>query len=146
MPSPHAGYLPFSSPHASCIAPLDDVQALIFPALGLFLLTFPDGRFVPRSSWASVLLWVVQAVFWGRIDSLPSPPFVAELLLVWGSTIAVQIYRYRRVADATQRQQTKQVFFSFALGVSTILMRGLSTVVFPQLNTLDSRFWILEGT
>ncbi len=128
------------------LAALDDAQTLIFPALGLFLVTFPDGRFVPRWSWAIVLLWVIQAVFWDVIDSLPPLLFVAELLLVWGSTIAVQIYRYRRVANVTQRQQTKWVLFGFALSVSTILIVGLSTVVFPQLNTPDSRFWLLEGT
>src|SRR5919202_547930 len=128
------------------IAPLDDAQTLIFPALGLFLLTFPDGRFVPRWSWAIVLLWVAQAVFWDVISSLPPPLFVAELLLTWGSTLAVQVYRYRRVANATQRQQTKWVLFGFALGVSTIVIEGLLTVVFPQFNEPDSRFWLLEGT
>jgi hypothetical protein len=128
------------------LAPLDHAQTLIFPALGLFLVTFPDGRFVPRWSWAIVLLWVIQAVFWDVIDSLPPPLFVAELLLVWGGTLAVQIYRYKRVADAVQRQQTKWVLFGFALGVSTIVIWGLLAVVFPQLNTPDSRFWLLEGT
>ncbi len=125
---------------------LDPPAWLLFPALGLFLVTFPDGRFVPRWSWVIVLLWLAQAVFWDVIYSWPSPLFVAELLLVWGSTLAVQVYRYRRVADVTQRQQTKWVLFGFAIGVSTILIVGLSTVVFPQLNAPDSRFWLLEGT
>ncbi len=128
------------------MAPLDSAQTLLFPALGLFLVTFPDGRFVPRWSWAVVLLWLVQAVFWDVIDSWPPPLFVAELLLTWGSTLAVQIYRYRRVASTTQRQQTKWVLFGFVLGVSTIVIEGLATVVFPQFNAPDSRFWLLEGT
>jgi signal transduction histidine kinase len=128
------------------IAPLDDAQTLIFPALGLFLVTFPDGRFVPRWSWVIVLLWVVQAIFWYAIDSWPPPLFVAELLLVWGSTLAVQVYRYLRVANTTQRQQTKWVLFGFALGISTIVIEGILTVVFPQFNEPDSRFWLLEGT
>ena len=104
------------------IAPLDDAQTLIFPALGLFLVTFPNGRFVPRWSWVIVLLWMLQAVFWDVIDSLPPPLFVAELLLVWGSTLAAQVYRYRRVANTTQRQQTMWVLFGFALGVFTIII------------------------
>jgi len=125
---------------------LDPPAWLLFPALGLFLVTFPDGCFVPRWSWVIVLLWLVQAVFFDVIYSWPPPLFVAELLLVWGSTLAVQVYRYRRVANAAQRQQTKWVLFGFALGVSTILIVGLSTIVFPQLNAPDSRFWLLEGT
>ncbi|HZG68421.1 MAG TPA: histidine kinase dimerization/phosphoacceptor domain-containing protein, partial [Herpetosiphonaceae bacterium] len=125
---------------------LDPPAWLLFPALGLFLVTFPDGRFVPRWSWLIVLLWLAQAVFWDVIYSWPLPLFVAELSLVWGSTLAVQVYRYRRVADVTQRQQTKWVLFGFAIGVSTILTVGLSTVVFPHLNAPDSRFWLLEGT
>jgi signal transduction histidine kinase len=119
---------------------------LLFPALGLFIVTFPDGRFVPRWSWVIVLLWLVQAVFWDVIYSWPPLLFAVELLLVWGSTLAVQVYRYRRVANVTQRQQTKWVLFGFALGVSTILIGGLLTVVFPQFNEPDSRFWLLEGT
>ncbi|MBA4115489.1 MAG: GAF domain-containing sensor histidine kinase, partial [Rubrobacter sp.] len=80
------------------------------------------------------------------IDALPPLLFAAELLLVWGSTLAVQVYRYRRVSDAPQRQQTKWVLFGFVLGVSTIVIEGLATVVFPQFNAPDSRFWLLEGT
>jgi signal transduction histidine kinase len=125
---------------------VDAPSTLLFPALGLFLVTFPNGRFVPRWSWVVALLWVAQAVFWGAIDSWPPPLFVAELLLTWGSTLAVQIYRYRRVASAAQRQQTKWVLFGFALGVSTIVIEGLLTVVFPQFNEPESRFWLLEGT
>jgi signal transduction histidine kinase len=129
------------------MAPLVDAPAmLLFPALGLFLVTFPDGRFVPRWSWVVLLLWVAQAVFWGAIDSWPPPLFIAELLLTWGSTLAVQVYRYRRVANATQRQQTKWVLFGFALGISTIVIGGLLSVVLPQFNAPDSRFWLLEGT
>jgi signal transduction histidine kinase len=139
-----ADALTWAYPEMSAL--LDVLSALLFPALGLFLVTFPDGRFVPRWSWVIVLLWVVQAVFWDVIDSWTPPLFVAELLLVWGSTLTVQIYRYRRVANTTQRQQTKWVLFGFALGVSTIVIGGFLTIVFPQFNESDSRFWLLEGT
>ena len=36
----------------------------IFAALGYFLVTFPDGRFVPRWSWLLVVLWMVQAILY----------------------------------------------------------------------------------
>ncbi len=116
----------------------------VFPGLGLFLVTFPDGRFVPRWSVIVVLFWIVQAVFFGAIDALPPPLFAAELLLIWGSTLAVQVYRYRRVSDATQRQQTKWVLFGFALGVSTIIVEVLLNVAFPGYAARGSQ--LLEGT
>ncbi len=42
---------------------LDPPAWLLFPALGLFLVTFPDGRFVPRWSWVIVLLWLARPFF-----------------------------------------------------------------------------------
>ena len=66
----------------------------------------------------------MQAVFFGAIDALPPPLFAAELLLIWGSTLAVQVYRYRRVSDATQRQQTKWVLFGVALGAPPLSARS----------------------
>lgn len=119
---------------------------LVFPGLGLFLVTFPDGRFVPRWSVIVVLLWTLQAIFFETIDRLPAPLFAAELLLVWGSTLAVQVYRYRRVSDATQRQQTKWVLFGFAIGVSTIIVAVLLSVAFPSFGERGSAFQLLEGT
>ena len=117
---------------------------LVFPGLGLFLVTFPDGRFVPRWSFVVVLLWIFQAIFFETIDALPPPLFAAELLLVFGSTLAVQVYRYLRVADPEQRQQTKWVLFGFALGVSTIIVEVLLNVAFPGYGAQGSQ--LLEGT
>ena len=136
----------FDWAHPEFAAAFDALTWLVFPGLGLFLVTFPDGRFVPRWSSIIVLLWTVQAVFWDTIDALPAPFFAAELLLVWGSTLAVQVYRYRRVSDASQRQQTKWVLFGFALGVSTIIVEVLLTVVFPGFGERGSASQLLEGT
>jgi hypothetical protein len=36
---------------------------VLFPCLAAFLLTFPDGRFVPRWSWLLILLWLGQFAF-----------------------------------------------------------------------------------
>ncbi len=128
------------------IAVWNALALLVFPALGLFLVTFPDGRFVPRWSFVIVVLWILQAVFFETIDALPAPLFAAELLLVWGSTLAVQVYRYRRVSDAAQRQQTKWVLFGFALGVSTIIAALLGSFAFPGFGERGSAFQLLEGT
>lgn len=131
---------------STILAASDALSWLVFPALGLFLVTFPDGRFVPRWSFIVVLLWTLQAVFWETIDALPPPLFAAELLLVWGSTLAVQVYRYLRVSDVAQRQQTKWVLYGFALGVSTIVVAGLLGVAFPSFGERGSAYHLLEGT
>ncbi|HEX5689315.1 MAG TPA: histidine kinase, partial [Roseiflexaceae bacterium] len=116
---------------------------VIFPALGLFLTTFPDGRFVPRWSWIVPLMWLVQALMWGTIEHLPEPLAVAEVLTVYGSTLAVQIYRYRRASDAAQRQQTKWVVFGFALAISMLLIQLVLSITIPQYDAFDD---ILEST
>jgi hypothetical protein len=41
----------------------------VLPALGFFLLTFPDGRFVPSWSWILVVLWFVQVILF----EMPGP-------------------------------------------------------------------------
>src|SRR5260370_42606455 len=83
---------------------------------GFFLVTFPDGRFVPRWSWLIGRKFFVQGIFFplpGRFNILswPLPLFLLELVRAWGSPIAIQIYRYRRVCTRAQRQQTKCVTF-----------------------------------
>jgi len=119
---------------------------LVFPGLGLFLTTFPDGRFVPRWSWIIPLLWLVQALFFEIIVRWPTPLFAAVLLVVWGSTFAVQVYRYRRMYNAVQRQQTKWVLFGFGLAISSIILIVALTALMPALNAPDSPYALLEGT
>ncbi len=58
----------------------------VLPGLGFFLLTFPDGRFIPGWSWILAVLWFVQVILFeipGSFDILSWPPplFIAELLL-----------------------------------------------------------------
>ena len=107
---------------------------LQYPALGFFFVTFPTGRFRPRWTWLIVLLWVVQLLVY-----LLPPPFTKPLwpgwlsgldtLVVFGSTAAVQFYRYRRLYTPVERQQTKWLVFGFAL---TALMTALSNVPAPD--------------
>ena len=68
---------------------------------------FPTGRLTPRWTWAACLFVMLSGL-----------PFVPSdvSLLVYTLVVAVQVYRYVRVYDAVQRQQTK--WFVYALGVS----------------------------
>jgi hypothetical protein len=88
-----------------------------------YLYLFPSGRFVPR--WTAVL-----AVGFVAIQYVPSSDASAALwpLLFVGfltSIIVLQIYRYRRISTALQRQQTKVVVFGIGL-TCAILIGGVA--------------------
>ena len=93
-------------------------------SLVLFLYLFPDGHFVPRWTRWLALGWIVglmvPATFFYdpflRSFGVPLATALAGLGF-GGTTLIAQIYRYRRVSDPSQRQQTKWVFF----GVVTAL-------------------------
>lgn len=94
---------------------------LLWPCLGAFLLTFPNGRFAPRWSWLLILLWVGQLVFFLVGSSISDDAANALLVLVvsltWGSTVGVQVYRYVRLYTYSERQQTKWLIFGVTLAL-----------------------------
>ncbi len=91
-------------------------ESMSYVSLLLLLLVFPDGRFVPR--WTPValpvlLLFVIDAAWFRAIDLLLiSFPFYVVV------GIYSQVYRYRRVSNPLQRQQTKWV----ALGLTSVVV------------------------
>ncbi len=123
----------------------------ILPLEGYLLVTFPDGRFVPRRRWLLVVLWIVQTIVFQlpgpyNITFWPPPLFGAELLLTYGGTIGVQIYRYVRVSSYSQRQQTKWLVFGFAGFIVLNVLFGLFAPVFPGFGAPDSPFQLVSGT
>jgi hypothetical protein len=106
--------------------------------LGAFLLTFPTGRFVPRWSWLFVLPWILSS-FWN--PTTPIPQAVEGLLLI-GGTVCIMIYRYMRVFDTVQRQQTKWFVFAAAIAM---LLAGLGSAL-PGLVPADSPFQLFSTT
>jgi hypothetical protein len=95
-------------------------------SFGIFFYLFPDGRFVPRwTRWfavASALYFVPSVFFPGSSISTLIDPFFIVLI---GSLVVAQVYRYRRVSRPEQRQQTKWVVSGFATamaGFVTILV------------------------
>ncbi|MDQ3928386.1 MAG: hypothetical protein M3328_04465, partial [Chloroflexota bacterium] len=106
---------------------LDRVPTFVgYIAWMLFFYLFPSGRFVPRwTRWLAVLWGVAFFGLWNFTSFGPPswPPFLftAAVLAVWGSFPVAQIYRYARVSDATERQQTKWVVFGVAVAVTGVL-------------------------
>jgi hypothetical protein len=122
------------------------VGALTYICLdGLFFL-FPDGRFVPRRTW---LMLVVVAILEIPFNLPLSSPFS---IWHWNSLLVVaiavsefvvpvwaQIYRYRRISNSTQRQQTKWVVYGVSVALITVIaVRGLAGLLFPEIGQNSS--------
>jgi hypothetical protein len=91
----------------------------------LFFYLFPSGHFVPRWTRWLALCWVLFCGSWIFTSfgppSWPLPLFNVAVLALWGSFPVAQIYRYARVSNAFQRQQTKWVVFGVAVAVVGVL-------------------------
>lgn len=97
---------------------------------GNFLL-FPSGRFAPRWSWILLVAWLVFIVAIKlRADTLNGFLDLGYPILYSGA-ILCQIYRYRRVSNAVQRQQTKLV-------VVGLIASLLANQIFWQTSRLPS--------
>ncbi|HSH82734.1 MAG TPA: hypothetical protein VLA19_29735, partial [Herpetosiphonaceae bacterium] len=87
----------------------------------MFFCLFPNGRFVPRwTRWTS-LVWAAQWVAGGfpRLRPIVSALFdVPVFLALVMSLVVAQVYRYRYVSNPVHRQQTKWVVFGFSVGVA----------------------------
>ncbi len=109
--------------------------------VALFLYLLPDGRFVPAwTRWLTIasVVWYLPGVIaphsildTGSWSSL-SPTVSQLVILVTG--LGAQVYRYRRVSDATQRQQTKWVVYGIALTLTTLFAVIALSVAFPALD------------
>jgi signal transduction histidine kinase len=113
----------------------------------LFFYMFPTGRFVPRwTRW----LWVGVIVFWalnGFFLFLRSSTLAGVVFLGFVCSIVVaQIYRYRRVSNAVQRQQTKWVVFGISIGLGGFLLLSIFSAFFPSLVPQGPLADLLIGT
>lgn len=117
--------------------PYDFMTSMTGVVLILFLYVFPDGRFVPR--WARLpfaLFFLVGMLEPLRLgEDTPSAQFsyvflytfLLSLLLGFGA----QVFRYRYVSTALQRQQTKWVLVGLATILGSIIFYSLVVEIFP---------------
>jgi hypothetical protein len=153
------GTLGLSAEHVSALRVASQDSLLIFLAtivgnplsilaylcLGCFFFIFPDGNFVPRWSWALISLWIMNFVFWLapanspiNINNWPLLLGAVWLFVVFGGSLATQVYRYRRVASPLQRQQIKWLIFGFVPVLVIPVLAGLIVTLFPALNSPGS--------
>lgn len=94
-----------------------------------FLFVFPSGRFAPR--WTSTVL-VVWILFQLPRYYFPNSPLnllnsnllLYNVLFIGGILIGLgsQVYRYRRVSQPLERQQTKWVVYGLVVGIGGYLV------------------------
>ena len=116
--------------HPAWQTPTSLLHFLGAASFGLFLYLFPDGRFVPRwTRWVALLwiAWQLPRYFFPDWYLNPSPyTWHASInTAVWlgalGTAIFSQGYRYRRTANAAQRQQIKWVVFGISAALAVFL-------------------------
>lgn len=96
--------------------------------LFFYFIYFPDGRPVPSIARLHIIpVLILNSVFYLPQDA-PLYPFNWNPLLLglWmsfllGVPLIAQIYRYRKVSTALQRQQTKWVIIGFGLAILSII-------------------------
>jgi signal transduction histidine kinase len=117
-------------------------ERLSLAAIGIMVLLpflFPDGRFIPQSArWRGLLLAAILAapfltyrlVRLSRPDLQPDErayaSFIFTIAVAMTAGLLSQVYRYRVVATATQRQQTKWVLLGLGMVCLWLLWGVLS--------------------
>jgi hypothetical protein len=116
--------------------------ALAYGLLIFLAALFPNGRFAPRwTRWigvggAALLIYAIFLV--PNPTRPPAPHIVAMISLLFLAGAAGQVYRYRRIATAAQRQQTKWVLWAIVLNL--VYQLGLNAIYAnPTVNALDGR-------
>jgi hypothetical protein len=119
------------------------VEFLGVTSLVVFFYLFPTGRFVPRwTSWLSI----GAILYWGFkyfLPPSPSNPYYNLLfatlgfLAFVGTMVIVQVYRYLRVSNSVQRQQTKWVVFGVSIGIGGyIVLVLIISYFFPSVSQI----------
>ncbi len=106
-------------------------------AILAFFFTFPNGRFTPRWTVAILVGWFLYQLprYYfpnSPLNLLKHNVALYNLIFPLGifSGIATQIYRYRRVSNAVERQQTKWVIYGLTISLSGyIILRTLGTTI-----------------
>jgi hypothetical protein len=92
-------------------------------SLGLVLILFPNGRFVPRWTRWGFLVFVVFLVAWGLPSNSPFSTVQWPYLFTWLTLgfflapISVQLYRYWHPSSLIEQQQTRLVVFAIVISM-----------------------------
>lgn len=130
------------------VAVSNALSALQLAFITALVVTFPTGRLNPRWSWALIVLAVVEGVLPTVVLAPTTASYTAVLTVValtLVATVGVQVYRYLRIYDAVQRQQTKWFVFAVGIGVALSVITILPGAVVPSLGAPDSWYQLLSN-
>ncbi len=107
--------------------PVNVVSFLGVSTLVICFFLFPDGRFVPRWTRLLALLWVLWNVYWVITTGIivDPDPWLLSYLVLLAFGIVTQVYRYRHVSNAIQRQQTRWAVYGFAIAIGGFLLLSI---------------------
>lgn len=107
-------------------------------AVVLFVLIpfiFPNGRFVPR--WTA---WFFVPLAIAFVATTFFPQFIGVVSLIWFAlAVYAAIYRYRRISNAVERQQTKWVVVGLLSTAIVFIPMVLASVFFPPAHPTPER-------
>jgi hypothetical protein len=117
-----------------------NISNLSYYTLFLIPLIFPDGRFVPR--WTRWLIPLI--IVWAILPFSQMNWLVNGITILWAGIVLVSpIYRYRRVSDPTQREQTKWVMFGLLTTIAVFFSLSLIQVLVPYSSARPERTVLL---
>ncbi|MDX1435543.1 MAG: hypothetical protein R3335_01950, partial [Anaerolineales bacterium] len=121
------------------------LRGLGFLFLGLTLYLFPNGRVVPPAARWVIILWIVYPLLWPFFPGIIPPAAFTDIstsgdgfrlvliVLLYGSGIIFQVYRYIRVSTQGERQQTKWVVYGMGMSTVIFIVLTFSLVLTPAL-------------
>ncbi|RLT39980.1 MAG: hypothetical protein DWI57_09280 [Chloroflexi bacterium] len=102
---------------------------LSFGLLAVFFATFPDGQFAPRwMRWIAAegfllsLAWNLFPAIVGDFSGPYANVVLVAVSVMFGGSLAGQVWRYRNYATPVQKQQTKWFVFGLVLIVGFLLV------------------------
>jgi len=135
--------------HSAWQFPAQFLDYLSYTMLIFVILLFPNGRFVPHWTWLLIIVFIPVA---GLYDFFPNSTLNNDIwtTLIWIalviSIMLTLIYRYIRVSNLVQRQQTKWVVFAISIILLVEVGFSIPLLFFPSLNQSDSLYWLLYNT
>ena len=127
---------PLAAGHPAWRLPIQFITFIGSVSMLTFFYIFPNGQFVPRWTRWLAILWIVNealAYFFpdSPLSSNTWPPLLSTLVSTGfiGASLFAQVYRYRRVSDPVQRQQTKWVVFGVTVALGGFLGVRLGLVL-----------------
>jgi hypothetical protein len=125
---------------------------LAWPLLVTFFALYPDGRFLPHwMRYVAVYCFFFSSA-WGAFPQVFGAPagwlgvfVLVSVILVFGSSLYAQVYRYRYYSTPLQRQQTKWMVYGVAVMVVAIIGQQLLTaLVLPYSTATPAESVVLD--